>query len=374
MFGLIADRFRSISLPIAKRLEENVIAVMKSGGVNTYDMVRELSKSNNKSFKTNEMLLRRFLQNKNMQIDDEWWRKHINLIFDLLEERRLILGGDKIQINVDYTTSEDDFLILSASILISEDKSITLYFSVRNYPKKKDSMSQVKMEEAFIKRLRHILSKKYRYIITADRGFGNDRFMKLCEDNGFDFVLRLQRNLNIIKDNTITNIKNITINNKFEAKVPSWNNVKRYFTIKASEEENNPNSNAKTIWYLIGNNKELDAFEIYSKRFKIEKIYQDLKSSGYDIEKTKIKKYDRFKRLLYIATLAHCLTCILGDIIQKTKNNIKKNSTDFEILNLKLILAVSSLDIKLCPYTLGNPLNYFINISNMDLYETNQVL
>jgi hypothetical protein len=264
MFGLISDRFNSISLPIAKRLEENVISVMKSGSINTYDMARELSKSNNKSFKTNETLLRRFLQNKNIQIDDEWWRKHINLIFDLLEERKIFSKRDKIQINVDYTTCEDDFLILSASILISEDKSITLYLSARNYPKKKGSMSQIKMEEAFIKRLRHLLSKKYQYIIVADRGFGNDRFMKLCENNNFDFVLRLQKSLNIIKDNnTVVNIKDLTTDDKFEAKIPSWNNVERYFTIKTSDEKEN-NNNTKTIWYLIGNNRELDTFSIYS--------------------------------------------------------------------------------------------------------------
>jgi hypothetical protein len=74
MFNLIKDRFRSISLPIAKRLEENVMAAMKSGSANTYDMARELSKSNNKPFKANEKSLYRFLKNEKIQLDDEWQR------------------------------------------------------------------------------------------------------------------------------------------------------------------------------------------------------------------------------------------------------------------------------------------------------------
>ncbi len=47
-------------------------------------------------------------------------------------------------------------------------------------------MSQIKMEEAFIKGLRHVLSKKYSYVIVADRGFGNNRFANLCKENNFD--------------------------------------------------------------------------------------------------------------------------------------------------------------------------------------------
>jgi len=35
---------------------------------------------------------------------------------------------------------------------------------------------------------------------------------------------------------------------------------------------------------------------MYKKRFKIEKTFQELTSSGFDIENLKIKKSDRFKK------------------------------------------------------------------------------
>lgn len=95
--------------------------------------------------------------------------------FDALEERNLIRLGDRILIKVDYTTSTDHFLILTASIDFN-GRSIPLFFTMRNYPKKRDQMDQKKMELAFIKGLKHILSKKYRYVIVADRGFGHERF------------------------------------------------------------------------------------------------------------------------------------------------------------------------------------------------------
>jgi hypothetical protein len=354
MFGLIKDRFSSINKIVAKHLEENILATMKCANSDTYEIIRTLCKDNNKSFKTNEMSFYRFLQDSKMQIDDTWWRKHIGLIFDLLEERKLISIKEKIQINVDFSSCEDYFLIMSASIIIY-DKAITLYFTTRVYPKRKGDISQTKMEQAFIKGLRHILSKKYQYVIVADRGFGSNRFMNLCVNNNFDFVIRSNKNLNIIvdgsekdKNKNIENLQDITTETKFSAFIPTWKE-KRYITIKKSE---------TSIWYLISNNKDLNAFDYYSNRFKIEKIYQDFKSSGYKLEQNKIRKYDRFRRLLYLVSLAHCLTCIIGGIVKNTTNNIKKNSTEQGILSLNLILAFSRLDLNLSPSIFKNPLSY----------------
>jgi len=74
---------------------------------------------------------------------------------------------------------------MCASIIV-KDRAIPLYFTMRNDPQKKDQYDHKKMELAFIKGLRHVLSKKYSYVIVADRGFGNDRFIKTCKDNGFE--------------------------------------------------------------------------------------------------------------------------------------------------------------------------------------------
>jgi hypothetical protein len=59
------------------------------------------------------------------------------------------------------------------------------------------------MELAFIstssmhrmRALKHNLSNQYHYIVLADRGFGNKRFIKLCETMGFDYLIRLEPNL-----------------------------------------------------------------------------------------------------------------------------------------------------------------------------------
>ena len=216
-----------------------------------------------------------------------------------------------------------------------------LYFTMRNYPKCKNSVNQKKMEEAFIKGLRHILSKKYGYIIVADRGFGNVRFAELCEKNGFDYVIRMNGKLNLEigqKPSKLEDFKGM--NSEFTAHVKRW---KRdgYFFVRTEE---------KSTWFLFTSVKNCNPGEIYEKRFKIEKYFQDQKSSGFDIEKTKIRKYDRFKRLFYLMGLAHMFAVFLGNFILSKNNAIKKNYP----LHIDATSAFLSLEFKHLPHFLGN--------------------
>gem|GEM_PF-4163718 len=64
--------------------------------------------------------------------------------------------------------------------------------------------------------------------------------------------------------------------------------------------------------------------EYYKTRFQIEKMFQDEKSSGFDLEKSKIQKYGKFKKLLYCAYTAQVLTIFIGDWIEDNWDQIKK--------------------------------------------------
>jgi hypothetical protein len=81
------------------------------------------------------------------------------MVFDCLREKHGLKNGDNIQVSVDYTMLNDDFLILCASINVTGEKDLMLYFTARNYPKWKNQMDERKMELIFFKGLRHVLSK-----------------------------------------------------------------------------------------------------------------------------------------------------------------------------------------------------------------------
>jgi transposase len=235
------------------------------------------------------------------------------MVFDNLAEKHGLKRGDNIQINVDYTTIYDDFLILVAYINIAKEKDIMLYFTMRNYPKRKNQMDQKKMELAFFKGLKQVLSKKYTYTIVADRGIGNLRIIQICENLDFNFVLRINEKLEMA-DGQILNLKEFNGENQtIEANSIAWNK-KLTFEVKTKND---------STWYLATNLENQDVSRMYESRFKIEKLFQDLKSSGYNIESTKIRKYDRVKRLLYLACLSHSILVFLGAFVKYCKKTIQ---------------------------------------------------
>ena len=150
-------------------------------------------------------------------------------------------------------------------------------------------------------------------------------------------MLRINENLIVEIDQKKGNLKDKKEEDSFDGYVVNWKTW-HHFTIATK---------ADKIWYLMSNNSKIDAKDYYEKRFKIEKNYQDCKSSGYNIENNKIRKYDRFRRMMYLVVLAHALTTIIGYIINAKKDSIKKNC--FIHPNTKLILAFLESDTK--PYT-----------------------
>lgn len=61
------------------------------------------------------------------------------------------------------------------------------------------------MELAFIKGLKHLLPSEYKYVIVADRGFCTQRFINLCLEFDFDYIIRAITNLNVILDDEKNN-------------------------------------------------------------------------------------------------------------------------------------------------------------------------
>ncbi len=330
---LLQNRFLKQRKSVQKNIALSVLSLIKSESCSLPEIAVSMSSINGATAASNELRISRFLQSKEFQIDDSLWRSHVSIIFDLLQERGFLENNKTIAINVDFTSSTDEFFILSASIPF-EGRALPLYFSMRNYPKKKANFNQIKMEESFIKELQHLLSNKYKFVIVADRGFGNQRFALLCESQGFSYILRIKDNIKIL-ENEFCEIKKLQdfTDKDFdfkEAIILAWN--KKVRLLKTSKDE--------ASWHIVTNLNEASFHQIikqYGHRFKCEKMFQDQKSSGFNIEKSKIKKYDRFKRILYLVSLAQVLMMFIGDYINDNVDEIKKK---FQ-LHIELISAFS---------------------------------
>jgi hypothetical protein len=84
----------------------------------------------------------------------------------------------------------------------------------------------------------------------------------------------------------------------------------------------------KGRWFLITNRNDVDIADSGSKRNMIETLFQCRKSSAFDTDKTKIKKYDRMKRLLDLSAICYTLMVVLTHFIKL----IKKLSNHWDIV------------------------------------------
>lgn len=316
-FHSIYSLFSNQGKICARNIALVALSLLQSQTANTYAIARSLSSLTDKNFNSCEKRVNRFLDSQYFQIDDNLFRCHKNFIFSALDEMNLISLDKPIFINIDFTTKQDKFLILSASIPFM-NRGLPLFFSMRAYPKKAGILDQKKMELAFIKGLKHLLPKNYKYVIVADRGFCTQRFLRLCIENHFDFIIRTITNLNINFQGKKTNLKQVKKDKLdiHQVYIPSWQMNLRLITNQENDK----------IWKLFTSLKMEHKLIVsqYRHRFNIEKMFQDQKSSLFDIESTQIKKYSKFKKLYYIVTLAQSIMMLMGYFMEKKMPQIKK--------------------------------------------------
>lgn len=183
---------------------------------------------------------------------------------------------------------------------------------------------QKKMEQAFLNQLKHLLPDIYQYVIVADRGFGNVRFMNACIKLGFFYLVRTQDSWKICANGKETKIKFLTIENKkYENIILKNQKIRTNLIISHIEGNFQP-------WYIFTNLEEVvyeGLVDFYKKRFHCEKMFQDQKSSGFQMEDSKIQDKSRFKRLLFMIYVAQALKVFLGDyILENEEDTLKKIS------------------------------------------------
>jgi hypothetical protein len=308
---------------------------MQCKNCQTPPIIQEMGKLNGNNFKANENRLSRFLDSSEFMIEDKIWREYIKMLLSLLIERSYIKENSNICINVDFTSKTDEFLILSASIQF-KGRSLPLYFSMRRYPVKAGMIDQKLMEKAFLLELSRLLPhEKYKYTIVADRGFANTRFMSFCREYKFNYVIRTDPKWNIEMLDWKGNMKDIQIDNKDIGNIKLKCGKFETRLIMSENEE-------KKSWCIftdLPNQAFEEILREYKNRFQCEKMFQDEKSSGFEIEKSKIEKYSRFKRLLFCIYVAQALMMFLGDWINGEAEEIRKKYH----LHISLISVFSKL-------------------------------
>lgn len=209
---------------------------------------------------------------------------------------------------IDYTFL-GRYMILWAAIPFKR-RAIPIHFSIVRNPlvtktKQKDRM--IDLEVSFLQFLRIHLPQDRRWVIVADRGFGNQRNIRLCERLGFDYILRFKGDIKVTVPSGGFRLRDIKIKHLPKTK---WRKNILFKGLKVNllsltEGTDDP-------WYLVTNLKNSNTVEkLYKERFWIEEMFRDMKTHE-DLKKTLIRSLNVVKRVAFLLQLSFSIVFFIG--------------------------------------------------------------
>lgn len=116
-------------------------------------------------------------------------------------------------------------------------------------------------------------------------------------------------------------------NQKLDDITPAKGATKYFYNIKLTAQEYICNmavckaQDAEDIWFIANNISEPYAVREYKKRFDIEEMFRDFKSSGFNLEDTWTKDIQYAKMLYFCVCIAYSYIISLGVSCTKDKKN-----------------------------------------------------
>lgn len=251
----------------------------------------------------------RLLSNKGISVWDlsEPWVKYM-------------VGTNKtIMVALDWSSFfDDEQSMLSLNIVTGKGLSTPLLW--KSVDKKQLKHNRARYEDQLLSRLKTVLPQGVEVILLADRGFADQKFFRfLDEELKFKYIIRIKSSTTVIHkaiknkavkwlrpDGKIAHLKDALLTLQ---EYP----IKQFIAVE--------DKNMKAAWFLVSNTefKASETVKNYSKRWKIEPYFRDLKDSRYGLglEKTHIKSCLRRDKLMLILALSYTLLTLLGEAGEK---------------------------------------------------------
>jgi hypothetical protein len=249
------------------------------------------------------------------QIDRLLSNKGIS-VWDLSEPwvNYVLADHKEIMVALDWTSFfDDEQSMLSLNIVTGKGLATPLLW--KSVDKKQLKHNRARYEDQLLSRLKTVLPAGVTVTLLADRGFADQKFFRfLDEELGFKYVIRIKSNTTII----YKNVKNKAVN-WLKPDGRSLGLKKAFITLTEYPIEQFvavKDKGMKAAWFLVSNTdlKTSEIIKSYSKRWKIEPFFRDLKDGrfGMGLEQTHIKSCERRDRLMLVLALSYLLLVVLG--------------------------------------------------------------
>ena len=275
-----------------------IYTVIKGSKINQYQLAIDSGKPTKQ--KSKEQTIRRLLSS--FPITQVLYAKIVLYIFQTNNKLDLIID----RTNWKFGKTSINFFVLSFKF---HSVSIPLYWIML------DNKGGSSSSNNRISLISWLLDNFKDYTISslmADREFPATEFISYLMKMNIPFLMRSKGNVNIKTKNTSISMKKLygymlqQNYSLFRKKVRKIFGCDLYLSIR----KNNNNE----LVYLISNQFHEDSFLLYAERWKIEVMFSNFKTKGFDLESTKITCLIRLSNLFMLLSLCYCMCCKLGII------------------------------------------------------------
>lgn len=285
---------------------------------------------------------------------NDWEFQYLPCLHKILK----ILGKKgKLELVIDGSQMGASCTALMISVLWG-DTALPLCWLVRKAPKGHfPSDMHQDLVEQIAPILKDCLPSNCHIVLLGDGEFSNCLLQQTCLKVGFDYVFRLAKDTPLYEDEvTLDGFKPNSIpKNSFFYAPEIYMTEKRFgmvnFVAYHEQEYEDP-------LFLVSN---LDypplIIQYYKRRFRIETLFGNMKSRGFNIHKTKVQNPDIINGLILIVSWAYIWLVHLGRFAKKQPDYAKfarKDRNDWSLINL----AWAFLD-----FCTDNDLIIYLNLS-----------
>jgi hypothetical protein len=223
-------------------------------------------------------------------------------------------------------------------------------------------LTQVEVLREMLQRVADFLKPRVkRVLFLADRGFRDCDWANLCQELGWDFVIRLAHNTSV----TLENGASVLIS---ELGVPKGE-ARHFQNLKVTLQKRLP-GNLSVTWTngnrgqkvellaVIANRPaEKARFDEYARRMRIEESFRDDQSAGFDLEHTRLEHPERLERLLLAVAIATLWCHEIGEHVLQNQALLdeidpggKKRELSIFQLGLRFIKRCIAVALHRLPY------------------------
>lgn len=230
--------------------------------------------------------------------------------------------------NWKFGRKDINFLVIS---IVAGTVSVPLVWKVLPMKTKRGN-SNTSQRTALTNRLLQILPASDIYVLTMDREFVGQRWLKYLKNKKIAFIVRIKMNSLINGERADQFAAKLLTRHLQDGGQCKVYGMDLFFACKRMSED----ARAEYLLVISNHFRGKQALKLYRKRWGIERLFWHLKKKGFDLEATHMSSKKKLDKLFAVLALAFLVSFAWGCRIRHCKQQTSKQSMRKSLFRLGL--------------------------------------